>query len=253
MRVVSLVVEGLEQAQEAGLFKWLLDQDADIICLQDTRCSEYSLRDDVFFPADYNAYFLDDFDDHRRNGVAIYCRSLPKAMMSGLGFVDFDSRGLYLQADYPDLSVGSLLMPSGLGGDAAMNTKLKFMEQLGSHLQKVRNKRRDFIICGGWELVGYPVDAEEAGNRLDIPGYSGVEQAWLRDLYKNGYSDAFREANDDPDEFSWWPEGDDAGALRSDTQIISTSLAGHVERAVISTDDAFSSHAPVIIDYNKEL
>ena len=253
MRVVSLVVEGLEQAQKSGLFEWLLDQDADIICLQDTRCSEYSLRDDVFFPRDYNAYFLDDFEDHRRNGVAIYCRELPKAMMSGLGFVDFDSRGLYLQADYPDLSIGSLLMPSGLADSTAMNSKLKFMEQLGSHLQKVRNKRRDFIICGGWELVGQPVDAEEAGNRIDIPGFSNVEQSWLQALLQNGYCDAFREANDDPDEFTWWPEGDDAGALRADTQIISESLAPRVEQAVINTDAAFSSHAPVIIDYDRAI
>ena len=82
MRVISLVVEGLEQARDAGLFKWLMEQDADIICLQDTRCSEYSLTSDAFFPREYNAYFLDHYDDHRKNGVAIYCRDLPKAIMS---------------------------------------------------------------------------------------------------------------------------------------------------------------------------
>ena len=38
MKVVSLVVEGLEQAQKAGLFDWLHEEDADVVCLQDTRC-----------------------------------------------------------------------------------------------------------------------------------------------------------------------------------------------------------------------
>lgn len=252
MRVVSLVVEGLERAREEGLLKWLWQQDADVICLQDTRCSEYSLRSDDFFPSDYNAYFLDDFEDHRRNGVAIYCRKLPKAIMSGLGFADFDSRGLYIQADYHDLSVGSLLMPSGLDGESAMATKMQFMDQLAAHLQKVRNKRRDFILCGGWELVHQPIDAEEAGNRLDIPGFSKEERVWLNTLYDSGYCDAFREANKDPDEYSWWPDGDDDAGLRSDTQIISDSLRAKVERAVIYTADGFSSHAPVIIDYDAE-
>ena len=55
MKVVSLVVEGLERAQESGLFEWLQEEDADIVCLQDTRCSEYSLKGEVFFPANYNA------------------------------------------------------------------------------------------------------------------------------------------------------------------------------------------------------
>lgn len=253
MRVISLVVEGLEQARNAGLYKWLKEQEADIICLQDTRCSEYSLQGDDFFPPEYNAYFLDDFDDHTNNGVAIYCRELPKAMMSGLGFVDFDARGVYLQADYQNFSFGSLIMPSGIGSDEAANTKLKFMEQLGGHLQKVRNKRREFIICGGWELVAQPIDAEEAGNRVDIPGFSELEQDWLRELFENGYCDAFRAYSSEPEEYSWWPEGDDAGGIRSDTQIVSASLSGRVDYAAIYTAEAFSSHAPIIIDYDVEL
>ena len=36
MRVISLVIEGLEQAAETGCLEWLFAQDADIICLQDT-------------------------------------------------------------------------------------------------------------------------------------------------------------------------------------------------------------------------
>jgi hypothetical protein len=138
MKVVSLVVEGLEQAQGAGLFDWLQEEDADIVCLQDTRCSEYGLRDDVYFPKNYSPYFLDDFDNPKRNGVAIYCKKLPKAIITGLGFTDFDGRGLYIQADYHNVSVGSLLVPSGQAGDEAMNTKLKFLALLENQKQTPR-------------------------------------------------------------------------------------------------------------------
>lgn len=253
MKVVSLVVEGLEQAQQGGLFEWLHEVDADVICLQDTRCSEYSLKDDVFFPEAYNAYFLDDFENPTQNGVAIYCKQLPKAMMSGLGFADFDGKGLYLQADYNNVSIGSLLIPSGRDGEAAMNGKFKFMELLSQHLQKVRNKRRDFIICGGWELVANSIDAEEAGNRVDIPGFSDIEQGWLQSLYANGYCDAFRAVNPEPDAFTWWPDGDDAGGLRTDTQIVSVSLDSRIDRAEINDAEAFSNHAPIVIDYDLDL
>ena len=93
----------------------------------------------------------------------------------------------------------------------------------------------------------------EAGNRIDIPGFSSIEQAWLQELYQNGYCDAFRSLNTGSEDFTWWPEGDDGGALRSDTHITSSSLEGRVMSAVINTDDAFSSHAPVIIEYDLEL
>jgi len=158
MKVLSLVVDGLERAREDGLVPWVFQQDADIICLQDTRCSEYSLTSNDFFPSEYHAYFADNYDDHRTNGVALYCREMPKAIMFGLGFMDYDPLGLYIQADYPELSVGSILVPSIQAKDDP-SRKMHFLNQLGGHLQKVRNKKREFILCGGWELAWQPRDA----------------------------------------------------------------------------------------------
>jgi len=250
MRVISLVVEGFERARDDGVLDWLFVQDADIICLQDTRCSEYSLRDDAFFPTEYNAYFLDNYEDHRRHGVTIYCKKLPKAIMMGLGFSQFDSQGLYLQADYGEVSVGSILVPPSWGAQGDASEKMAFLGQLSQHLKKVRNKRRGYILCGGWEIAHRPVDAEEAGNRTDIPGFGKEERDWLNQLFAEGYGDAFRAGNSDDDEYSWWPEGDDNPGVRTDTQIVSEDLLDAVQCASIYTVDAFSSHAPIIIDYD---
>ena len=85
MRVISLVVEGLERAAETGCLTWLFAQDADIICLQDTRCAEHGLKGQSFFPDHYHPYFLDHYDNPLTNGVAIYCKRLPKAIIWGLG------------------------------------------------------------------------------------------------------------------------------------------------------------------------
>ena len=103
MRVISFSADGLREAAKRGFYTWLERQDADFICIQDMRCSEYDLQDDVFFPSEYNAYFFDDVNG-KENGVAIYCRKLPKAIMTGLGFAEFDMQGRYIQADFEDLS-----------------------------------------------------------------------------------------------------------------------------------------------------
>ena len=50
MRIISLVIEGLEQAANSGCLEWLFAQDADIICLQDTRCAEHMLTGNAFSP-----------------------------------------------------------------------------------------------------------------------------------------------------------------------------------------------------------
>ena len=253
MKVLSLAVEGLERAHGEGLLEWAFDQDADVICFQDTGCSEYSLASNDFFPEEYHAYFADNYDNPKLNGVAIYCRKMPKAIMFGLGFMDFDHLGVYIQADYENCSVGSILVPSAHGERGDKTLKLKFLNQLGAHLQKVRNKKRDFILCGGWELAWLPQDAEESGNRLDIPGFSNEERDWLGSLYRSGYTDAFREAEAEGDIYTWWPEGDDGPGIRTDTHIISDSLAPHVLSASIDDEQAFSNHAPIIVDYEIDL
>ena len=99
MRVISFSADGIKNAAEKGFYDWLKEQDADFVCIQDLRCSEYDLQDNLFFPEEYNPYFFDDIDG-KANGVAIYCRQLPKAIMTGLGFADFDMEGRYIQADY---------------------------------------------------------------------------------------------------------------------------------------------------------
>lgn len=254
MRIISFSADGIKNAAENGFFDWLKEQDADFVCVQDLQCSEYDLQDDVFFPQDYNAYFLDDVDG-KANGVAIYCRALPKAIMTGLGFADFDMEGRYIQADYENISVACLLAPTAeTGSPEQQSRKNDFYSQFGAHLQKVRNKRREFIICGNWQIAHTAADVQDTERNSTASGYLVEERQWLDELLDSGYVDAFREINSDPDEFSWWPDNERSNnGWRSDFQVVSQDLKYSVEYGAIYKAKEFSSHAPVIMDYDIEL
>lgn len=254
MRIISFSADGLQQAADRGLYEWLAEQDADFICIQDLRCSEHDLQDARYFPGDYNAYFFDDVDG-KANGVAIYCRKLPKAIMTGLGFADFDMEGRYIQADYRDVSVGCLLAPAAApDDDDALARKTRFLDLYGAHLQKVRNKRRHYIICGNWQIAPGPADVAATAAAGGKPGTLPQEREWLAEVLAAGYVDAFRQVNSDRDEFTAWPDAEHGdGALRTDLQLVSEALRSKVEHGAIYTRRAFSSHAPVIIDYDLEV
>lgn len=254
MRIISFSADGIKNAAEKGFYDWLKEQDADFVCIQDLQCSEYDLQDSVFFPDAYNAYFWDDVDG-KKNGVAIYCRKLPKAIMTGLGFADFDMEGRYIQADFENLSVACLLAPSAADGDPAQQErKNEFFELYGAHLQKVRNKRREFVICGNWQMVHTSADVQDTKRNSTASGFLASERQWLDELYSEGYVDAFREINLDQDEFSWWPDGDrENNGWRSDFQVISQGLKYNIDYGAIYKSKAFSTHAPVIMDYDIEL
>ena len=255
MRIISLSVDGIHQAAARGLYDWLADQDADIICLQDLRCQEYEVDDAIFHPEGYNAYFFDSGVKHY-NGVAIYSRALPKALIYGFGFSSgVDMEGRYLQIDFDNLSIGSLLAPSALGSAESQEVKAKFFDDLQAHLTKIARKRRDFIFCGNWAMAPTAEDVSHQDLQQEQSGFLPDEQLWMKQLSQIGYFDAFREGNHDRDEYSWWPSGDiDQGhAWRTDLQIASANLKSRVEYAMIYKRQQFSSHLPVIVDYDIEI
>ncbi len=255
MRIISFCADGIREAAKQGFYDWVVDQDADFICIQDLRAQEYDLQADIFWPQGYNPYFFDAVEKDS-NGVAIYCRSMPKAIMTGLGFVDFDMEGRYIQADFQNISIGCLLAPSGYkADDAAKLRKKQFFELLQNHLNKVRNKRREFVICGNWNMVHNETDLQNSQANSGMSGCLPEEQQWMDQLFNNlGYVDAFREINSDSDEFTWWPDGDrENNGWRVDHQIVSAGLRPVIEYGAIYKNQEFSSHAPLIMDFDYEL
>ncbi|MDQ2076713.1 exodeoxyribonuclease III [Marinimicrobium sp. ABcell2] len=256
MRVISLSVDGVFQAAQRGLFDWLDSQDADVICLQDLRALEPELDNPVFHLDGYFAYFFDSGTEHY-NGVAIYTRKQPKALIYGLGFASgVDMEGRYLQVDYEQLSIGSLLAPGATSAAESQEVKIKFFDDMQAHLEKITRKRREFIFCGNWAMAHTPRDVTNSDANEHESGFLPHERQWLSQVYNQiGYVDAFRKANKDADEYSWWPSGtiNEGDGWRTDFQVVSSPIGHRVEHAAIYKIQQFSSHLPVIIDYDLEL
>ena len=256
MRVISFCAEGIRGAAELGFYDWARQQDADVICIQDLKARESELREDVFWPSEYNTYVFDCMERKHYNGVAIYCRKLPKAIMTGLGFTEFDFDARYIQADYERISFGSLLAPyAAPGDDEALALKLRFFELFNNHLNKVRNKRREYVICGNLNIAHKKRDLQRAAEHADTPGFLQAERRLLDTLFSElGYVDAFRQVISDDDAFTWWPAGEPGeDGWRVDYQIVSAGLRNSVEYGNIYTARKFGHHAPLVMDYDHEI
>jgi exodeoxyribonuclease-3 len=158
MRVISINVNGIHSAIEQGLLDWLAVQNADVICLQDTRVSAYEMEAPEVQLHGYFCYAC-DAEQPEQGGVAIYTRIQPKAIITSLGFETADRYGRYIQADFDKVSIASVLMPSGYKGEDELNQKFKFMDDFARYLDKQRRKRRDYIYCASLFI---------AHNKLDV-------------------------------------------------------------------------------------
>ena len=114
MKVISLNLNGIRAAGRKGLYDWLPKVDADIICLQELKAQPDQIEGQPYHPEGYHTYFH-AAQKKGYSGVGIYCKQKPDNVQIGMGegFEDVDFEGRYIQADFGDLSVISLYMPSG--------------------------------------------------------------------------------------------------------------------------------------------
>jgi exodeoxyribonuclease III len=252
-RVISCNTNGIRAAARKGFFDWLPSQDADVVCIQETKAQEHQLSDAVFSPTGYHCFY-NDAQKKGYSGTAIYSRVKPRKVITRLGWDPLDSEGRYLQADYKGLSVISLYVPSGSSSDEAQERKYRFLEAFVEHLRVLRRKRREFIICADWNICHKEIDLKNWRPNRKNSGFLPEERAWLDAVYDEvGYVDSFRLVNQEPEQYTWWSNRGQAWAnnvgWRLDYQMITPGLAEAVKGASIYKEERFSDHAPQIMDY----
>ena len=253
MRVITVNVCGIRSAAAKGLFRWLRRQDADFICLQETRSHEHQLAEHAVTLPGYHSFFC-DAERKGYAGVALYTRHAPQRVVRGFGVPEFDREGRYLEAQFGELSVVSLYLPSGSAGPQRQASKFRFLEAFMPYLMKLRSARREYILCGDWNIAHRPIDLKNWKSNQKNSGFLPEERAWLDRLFDQvGYIDGFRSLVPEPDHYTWWSNRGQAWAKnvgwRIDYQILSPGLAGTVRRAHIYKDQRFSDHAPLSLDY----
>lgn len=256
MKVISLNANGIRAAARKGFFDWLEGQQADVVCIQETKAQEHQLVDDVFRPAGFHSFYF-DAEKKGYSGVAIYSKQNPDRVIRGLGFEEFDREGRYIEARFGKLSVASLYLPSGSSGEVRQEAKFRFLDSYMPELKKMRRRRREYILCGDWNIAHKNIDLKNWRANRKNSGFLPEERAWLDELFGPvRYVDAFRQVNKEEDQYTWWSNRgrawDKNVGWRLDYQIVTPGLGDKALGAAIYKDQRFSDHAPLIMDYDLE-
>ncbi len=260
MKIITANVNGIRAAEKKGFFTWLQAQRADVVCLQETKAQEHQLTPEDFYPEGYHCYYV-DAEKKGYSGVAIYSRIKPQKVTRGLGegFEDMDAEGRFVQVDFdtPEtgkLSVISLYLPSGSSKEERQQVKYSFMERFTERLTAMRRQRREFVICGDWNIVHKEIDIKNWKSNQKNSGCLPEERAWLDQLFGPlGFVDAFRVVNQEAGQYTWWSNRGQAWAnnvgWRIDYQVITPGLADKVRSALVYKDERFSDHSPLVMEY----
>ena len=226
-----------------------------MILLQDTREDKHVMEDHYYL----DGYFHYAFSGYKRSdkgGVALYTKQAPKAIISGLSFPEADETGRYLQADFDKISIASLYVPEGYD-EESLGFKYRFLDGYSHHLSKQRRKRREFVMGGTWNIAHRKADVANWRAAEEMPSFNQAERGWMESLFVDmGFRDAYREVDREAGKFTYWKDEDARVAndgMRIDYQVITPGMRSRVLNGGIYKAQPFSSHAPVIIDYEWEL
>ena len=254
MRIITLNINGIRAGARKGFYSWLARQKADVVCLQETKAQHAQIEaDPQYFPRTFHSYFH-DAEKKGYSGVAIYTRHEPERVVHGLGWPDFDAEGRFLRIDFPRLSVVSLYLPSGSSSEQRQAAKFDFMERFTPVLEDLRREKREFIICGDWNIAHKKIDLKNWRGNQKNSGFLPEERAWMDWLFDEaGFVDAFRVVDQREEQYTWWSNRGQAWdknvGWRIDYQVVTPGLQDAVSKASIYKKQRFSDHAPLILDY----
>ena len=254
MRIISVNVNGIRAAHRKNFFTWLQKQDADIVCIQETKAQVDQLNDEIIKPKGYFSYF-NSAVKKGYSGVAIYSQIEPDKIIGKIGWKDADIEGRFIQANFGQLSVISLYLPSGSSSEERQAIKFDFLERLTPVLKKMRRQKREYIICGDWNIAHKKIDIKNWKGNQKNSGFLPEEREWMDSLFDDiGMVDAFRVVNQQEEQYTWWSNRGQAWAKnvgwRIDYQVVTPGLKNKIKTASIYKDERFSDHAPLIVDYS---
>ena len=253
-RVITLNANGIRAAARKGFFDWLAEQDADVVCIQETKAQEHQLSDGVYCPDGYHCFY-EDAEKKGYSGVAIYTRHEPRRVVRGYGDPEFDREGRYLEVQLDGVNVVSLYLPSGSSSEERQEAKYRCMASFTEHLKKLKRRRSETIICGDWNIVHTEADIRNWKQNQKNSGCLPEERAWLDQVFGDlGWADAFRSIEQEPEQYTWWSNRgrawDNNVGWRIDYQVVTPGLGSKVLRTAVYKNQRFSDHAPLTTDYD---
>lgn len=254
MKIVSYNVNGIRAALKKGFLDWLVAANPDVICLQEIKAQEDQLDLSLFKAAGYPYTYWFSAQKKGYSGVAILSKTKPKNIVFGTGIESMDFEGRNIRADFSNVSVMSLYLPSGTNIQR-LEHKFEYMDLFKSYIDELKKEIPNLIICGDYNICHEAIDIHDPVRNKNVSGFLPEERAWMSNFLKSGFVDAFRHLNKAPHQYSWWSYRANARAnnkgWRLDYTLVSTPLKENIKRAVILSEAVHSDHCPVLLELNQ--
>ena len=254
MRILNWNVNGIRACVEKGLPKILKEIKPDVFCVQETKSFREQCKD-MWEPVTGMKEFWNSASRPGYSGTANFFNNYPNKVEAGCGVEDFDREGRWIISDYGSFYLINSYFPNGASSDERHLFKMKYLDYVLSHLKKL-NKKKPLILTGDINIAHREIDIHDPVRLNGTSGFKPEERAWMDELFKSGFVDAYRYLYPDArDQYTWWSYR--AGARqrnkgwRIDYFIVSDGLANSITKLELLQDIKGSDHCPLLLEISQ--
>jgi len=251
MKIISYNVNGIRAALKKDFTAWLKEEQADIICLQETKANKEQVDINEIEVLGYQTYWF-SAEKKGYSGVAIFTKITPDQIVYGMGIDKYDKEGRMIRADFGDITLINSYFPSGTTGDIRQDFKEDYLSDIQSFIDQTKLERPNIILCGDFNICHTDIDIHNPKKQQKTSGFLPHERQWVSDFLNSGFIDSFRLFNKEPHHYSWWSYR--AGSRpknlgwRIDYHMVSKTLESRIKSADILSTIVHSDHCPIRLE-----
>ena len=248
MKLVSWNVNGLRACLGKGFLDYCAQENADVICLQETKLQPEQA---VFELDGYHRYFY-SAEKKGYSGTAILTKQAPLSVQYGLGLDAHDHEGRLITAEYPEFYLVCCYTPNSQDGLKRLPYRMEWEDALRAYLLRL-DAEKPVVYCGDLNVAHEEIDIKNPKANRQNAGFSDEERAKMTELLSSGFADTFRRLHPDlAGVYSWWSSRfharENNAGWRIDYFIVSERLLPRVVSSEIRTDVLGSDHCPVVLE-----
>ena len=250
MKLISWNVNGIRAALGKGFTEAFSALDADVFCLQETKCQPGQVKLDL---PGYEQYWY-SAEKAGYSGTAMFTRVKPLSVRYGIGVDEFDHEGRVITADMGDFWMITVYTPNSQDGLKRLDWRMAWEDAFLAYLKNLEAEK-PVVFCGDLNVAHKEIDLKNPSSNHHNAGFTDEERGKFSRLLENGFVDTFRFFYPDmANIYSWWSyrfhARDNNAGWRIDYFMVSEALKPRLKSAAIHNEIFGSDHCPVelIID-----
>ena len=249
MKLISWNVNGIRACLTKGFEEFFNNIDADIFCLQETKCQVGQV--DLEFEG-YHSYW-NSAEKKGYSGTCIFTKKEPIKVTYGIGKEEHDKEGRVITLEFEDFYMICIYTPNSKRELERLDYRQIWEDEIRKYMLEL-NKNKPVIMCGDLNVAHKEIDLKNPDTNHRSAGFTDEERNKMTELLNSGFIDTYRYKYPDKIEYSWWSYMRQARSKnigwRIDYFIVSKELEENIQDAKIHTEILGSDHCPIELDVN---